>query len=759
MPYLRLANERGLPLHLGFSALALTLALAATVARAQDADPPSRVGRISLIEGTVSLHAGANDPWAGAVVNYPVAQGSSLWTEPGGKAEIELGSARIRLDGATELDVAELDDQNIVLSVPQGRVDVSLGDHPGDEHYVIQTPRGDVELTEDGRYRLIAGTPDQATRVATFHGQALIAEPQTQVTVGRDEEAIVGPGEPPSFQIAAPGEDGFDHWASDRDRELFATNRPHYVSTDMPGGADLDRYGSWRDSAEYGHVWVPTTVAAGWAPYREGHWAFVAPWGWTWIDDAPWGFAPFHYGRWAEIDGSWAWVPGEAVVHPAYAPALVAWVGNPGVSVGIGIGAAAVAWIALGPREVWVPPYHTSVDYVRHANVTNVNRTVINNITVNNITTINNNTAFVNRKNVTVVSQQTFAGAAPVHRAMLPVNQAAAGQFHAAAAPSLPQPTPAAQLAAPGHAGKPPPQAPLAAQHPIQPIHALPSAAPNAGHAGPPPTGGLPPHPAAPTPVATPTPAAAPNAAAHPAPQATPAPNQAPHPGGPAGSAEQHAPAQPAPSPPAVPTPHPTPGSPGFHPPAMSAPQPPPQGQTPHPPQGPEPQHPATPQPQATQPPVARPVVPEHAAPAQPQAPHPAPQPQVPQPQAPHPAPQPQVTQPPAVRPVVPEHAAPAQPQAPHPTPQPQVPQPQAPHPAPPPQVTQPQVARPVVPEHTVPAQPPQAPHPPAQPQAPNPPHPQGPAPNAHPPAANPPPQGKPPEKGKEEKKDEKKPD
>ena len=26
-----------------------------------------------------------------------------------------------------------------------------------------------------------------------------------------------------------------------------------------------------------------------WAPYRHGYWRWIEPWGWTWIDDAPWG--------------------------------------------------------------------------------------------------------------------------------------------------------------------------------------------------------------------------------------------------------------------------------------------------------------------------------------------------------------------------------------------------------------------------------------------------------------------------------------
>ncbi len=41
-----------------------------------------------------------------------------------------------------------------------------------------------------------------------------------------------------------------------------------------------------------GTVWYPQSVPTNWAPYRDGHWAYVAPWGWTWIDDAPWGFNP-----------------------------------------------------------------------------------------------------------------------------------------------------------------------------------------------------------------------------------------------------------------------------------------------------------------------------------------------------------------------------------------------------------------------------------------------------------------------------------
>ena len=87
------------------------------------------------------------------------------------------------------------------------------------------------------------------------------------------------------------------------------------------------------------------TIASDWVPYHVGHWAWIAPWGWTWVDAEPWGFAPFHYGRWAEIEGRWGWVPGPVAVAPVYAPALVGFVGGGGFGVAVGFGSTVgVGW-------------------------------------------------------------------------------------------------------------------------------------------------------------------------------------------------------------------------------------------------------------------------------------------------------------------------------------------------------------------------------------------------------------------------------
>lgn len=149
---------------------------------------------------------------------------------------------------------------------------------------------------------------------------------------------------------------------------------------------------------------MPTSVSAGWPPYSDGHWAWITPWGWTWIDDAPWGFAPYHYGRWATFGNRWGWIPGPRGMSPTYAPALVAWIGGAGFS-------ASVGWFALGPREPYFPSYQVSQNYFRRVNSSN---TVFNTVTINNYyqNRAINSVQYRNRNTpngITAVPQDNFA--------------------------------------------------------------------------------------------------------------------------------------------------------------------------------------------------------------------------------------------------------------------------------------------------------------------------------------------------------------
>jgi len=82
----------------------------------------------------------------------------------------------------------------------------------------------------------------------------------------------------------------------------------------------LAPYGRWVFVEPYGSVWVPADVAPEWRPYTQGSWVYTDV-GWTWVSDEPWGWAPYHYGRWAfEPAYGWMWVPGVV-----WGPAWVAW--------------------------------------------------------------------------------------------------------------------------------------------------------------------------------------------------------------------------------------------------------------------------------------------------------------------------------------------------------------------------------------------------------------------------------------------------
>lgn len=338
--------------------------LAGFLPAALRADPPGRVGRLTVLEGPVLLRMDRQDPGQAATVNWPIAAGAIVDTEPGSRAEIWVESSAIRLGSQTRLEFSTLDDDHVVLNLGQGAVSVTLRDNEAAQEIEAYTPNGRIRFDGPGRYRIDTG--GGRTNVSVHSGSARVTGRDRSVPVGAGQAASIDSEGMPTLYAEAP-RDGLDDWASARDRETSAVQAARYVSPRMTGYADLDAYGDWGSVAEYGTVWYPRAISADWAPYRHGRWAWIEPWGWTWIDEAPWGFAPFHYGRWLLVRGRWAWIPGARTVRPVYAPALVAWMGNPGWSLSVSSGPA-VGWFPLAPREVYVPSYRYSPVYLRRIN-------------------------------------------------------------------------------------------------------------------------------------------------------------------------------------------------------------------------------------------------------------------------------------------------------------------------------------------------------------------------------------------------------
>jgi hypothetical protein len=420
--------------------VALAMALFAPQrAAADDDDPPSRIARLSYTHGTVSFNPAGTDDWVSAVVNRPITTGDKLWTDNGARAELHIGSAAIRLSGNTGFSFLNLDDRTAQIRVTEGTLNIRVRRLEDDETFEIDTPNLAFTVLRTGSYKINVNEAGDATFIEVRDGQGEVTGGGSAYTVhAREAGTFAGTDQlDADIQRFGNDDDDFDHWCNDRDRHADHSTSARYVSTDVIGYDDLDDYGGWRPVPEYGTVWFPHTTVVGWAPYRYGHWVWISPWGWTWVDEEPWGFAPFHYGRWVAVGGVWGWVPcpprpvavvGVAYVRPVYAPALVAWVGGPHFSIGIGIGGGGgvgVAWFPLGPRDVYCPSYHVSERYVQNVNVSNttvINQThitnVYNNVYVNktvNVTNVTYQNQTVNNA-VTATSHQAFTSAQPVYK-------------------------------------------------------------------------------------------------------------------------------------------------------------------------------------------------------------------------------------------------------------------------------------------------------------------------------------------------------
>ena len=347
-------------------------------------DPPGRVGRLADLVGQVWLFSPETGDWVNATRNRPLTTGDRLATDAGARAEVRIGSTTLRLDSGSELEVLRLDDDRTVLQLHTGTLAARLRNRESANEFELKTGEGRFTVLRTGRYRF--DRFDEASLVTVSNGQALYEGPSSALTVysGQRAEFWIDAGSSAQYSITEPVRDSFSAWNSERDRSDDRSASARYVSPEMTGVEDLDRHGRWEESPEYGALWFPRVVPSGWAPYSTGHWTWLRPWGWTWVDDAPWGFAPFHYGRWVYVRNTWCWAPGTYVARPVYAPALVAWVGGPRVSVSINIGGPSVGWFPLAPREIYVPSYRVTPRYVQNVNITHVPR-------IANVTVIANN--------------------------------------------------------------------------------------------------------------------------------------------------------------------------------------------------------------------------------------------------------------------------------------------------------------------------------------------------------------------------------
>ena len=446
-------------------------------------DAPSRVARIAYAQGNVSLEPAGVDAFAAAELNYPLTNGDRIFVDPQSLGELQTAGLAIRLANGADLTVSSLTDWVAQFGLNQGSIRLRTRDlyaPPSSDGQLlpavveVDTPNSAILIQQPGDIRVDAYPQDDSTVVTVSSGVVEVSGGgfDQQIQAGQALR-LVGSNPVTVQPVNLLPPDNLDNFDTARESERDRSNGYHnqYVDPEMIGAADLDQYGDWQPDTSYGAVWYPRVVPFGWVPYSVGRWAWIAPWGWTWIESEPWGFAPFHYGRWNNFNGRWGWIPGPPPgvlrsgfggrpPRPVYSPALVAFVGGPRISVALGFGgdsgAGVTAWFPLGPREPYTPWYHASPAYVNRVNVTNIyttNATDIHNTYVNRSSTVYNtsNIAYVNRTVATVaVPQRDFAaGHSVAQSTSLHLDAGARQQL--AQAPILPHPlvTPAPAIANP----------------------------------------------------------------------------------------------------------------------------------------------------------------------------------------------------------------------------------------------------------------------------------------------------------------------
>jgi hypothetical protein len=380
-------------------------------------NPPSRVARISFLEGSVSLQPGGTGDWGNAAKNRPMTIGDKLWTDRDSRAELQAGQVAIHLGDMTALSFLNLDQNVTQMRLAEGKLNFRVREIRQGENYEVDTPNLAFTVREAGAFRIDVNENGDSSSVTVIRGQGEVAAGGQIYTLHAGERAdITGTDSNVQYAAGAATEpDALDRWAQERDVREDRSASAQHVSRDVVGYSDLDDNGTWKEEPDYGSVWVPNNVSPGWAPYSNGYWNYVGPWGWTYVDYAPWGFAPFHYGRWNNFGGYWGWCPGP-IGGAFYGPAFVGFLGG-GFGSGFGFGAGfGVGWFPLGWGEPFHPWYHYGPGYFHNVNVYNAHFNNVNRVNVNNFHNFNNYRYAHNPAAVSAMSRTGFTSGQAVNR-------------------------------------------------------------------------------------------------------------------------------------------------------------------------------------------------------------------------------------------------------------------------------------------------------------------------------------------------------
>lgn len=350
-----------------------------------------RVARITFLKGDVQIKRKDVESWEVATQNLPLVEGDELATSADARLEIQFDNYNhLRLAENSYLKITTLRDGGIALSLPQGTLSLRVLEFDLDKSFFeIDAPQTTLAVQKQGMYRIDAGdTNSSEIRVtATEKGEARVYSGNSGFTLknGRTAKIFLTGNLAGEWETADASRyaDEFDSWTLERDaviaKRLRNSYNDKYYDQDIYGADDLNDYGEWIYTRKYGYVWKPygssVSSYSNWSPYRYGHWRWIPRYGWSWVNDEPWGWATYHYGRWVWDNGGWYWSPygRNRWRRSWWSPALVV----------VTYSAGYICWYPL-PYEYGY--YNYNYYYYNNTTIINNNTTIVNPTPTPNVT-------------------------------------------------------------------------------------------------------------------------------------------------------------------------------------------------------------------------------------------------------------------------------------------------------------------------------------------------------------------------------------
>src|SRR5271170_2744701 len=154
------------------------LCFAAPKARADEpadaGDPPTRVARVSYLDGSVSIQHGGQGDWGAAAKNRPMTVGDKLWTDKDSRAELQTGVVSIHLGSMTALSFLNLDQTITQIRLAEGSINFRVKEIREGDVYEVDTPNLTFTIKEAGAFRIDVNENGDNTGITVIRGSGQV---------------------------------------------------------------------------------------------------------------------------------------------------------------------------------------------------------------------------------------------------------------------------------------------------------------------------------------------------------------------------------------------------------------------------------------------------------------------------------------------------------------------------------------------------------------------------------------------------------